>query len=94
MCLFFLEEYEHQGYGHLKCKGLMVLPPLTQDAQNSRIYFQELKGLLDRFKKQFQFLGKDFKELSMGTSQDFIVAIEEGSTIVRLGECLFGPRTK
>ena len=88
----FLEECEHQGYGNLKCKGLMTLPPLTDNAQDSRLYFQELKNLLDRFKKQFSFLGAGFKELSMGTSQDFIVAIEEGSTIVRLGECLFGPR--
>ncbi len=88
----FLEECEHQGYGHLKCKGLMILPPLTQNAEDSKVYFQELKSLLNRFKKQFSFLGEDFKQLSMGTSQDFIVAIEEGATIVRLGECLFGPR--
>ena len=88
----FLEECAYQGQGYLKCKGLMTLPPLTQNAQTSKIYFQELKNLLHRFKKQFSFLGEDFKELSMGTSQDFVVAIEEGSTIVRLGECLFGPR--
>ena len=89
----FLEECEHQGYGNLKCKGLMTLPPLTDNPQDSKIYFQELKRLLDRFKKQFPFLGEGFKELSMGTSQDFTVAIEEESTIVRLGECLFGPRS-
>ena len=88
----FLEECEHQGYGYLKCKGLMTLPPLTENAEDSKVYFQELKSLLNNFKKQFSFLGEDFKQLSMGTSQDFIVAIEEGSTIVRLGECLFGPR--
>ena len=88
----FLEECKYQGHGYLKCKGLMTLPPLTDNAQNSKVYFQELKNLLHRFKKQFSFLGEDFKDLSMGTSQDFVVAIEEGSTIVRLGECLFGPR--
>ena len=89
----FLEECEHQGYGHLKCKGLMTLPPLTQNAKDSKVYFQGLRSLLNRFKKQFSFLGDDFKQLSMGTSQDFIVAIKEGATIVRLGECLFGPRS-
>ena len=77
---------------YLKCKGLMTLPPLTQKAEDSRMYFQQLRGLLKSFKKQFAFLGEDFKELSMGTSQDFIVAIEEGATIVRLGEKLFGAR--
>lgn len=85
----FLKESQH-----LICRGLMTLPPLTQDPQSSRIYFQQLKSLLESLKQRFGFLKEDFKELSMGTSQDFIVAIEEGATIVRLGQCLFGPRIK
>ena len=85
----FLEKSQY-----LKCKGLMTLPPLTQNPQNSRIYFRQLKILLESSKQQFNFLKEDFKELSMGTSQDFIVAIEEGATIVRLGQCLFGPRVE
>lgn len=77
---------------HLKCKGLMTLPPFTKDASLSRIYFQKLRALQEYLKKTYDFLGSHFRELSMGTSQDFLVAIEEGATMVRVGEKLFGPR--
>ena len=93
---FFVEDMKEAfaflaGSQHLKCKGLMTLPPFTKEAISSKTYFRELKALLESSKTQFA-LGDDFKELSMGTSQDFVVAIEEGATMIRLGESLFGPR--
>lgn len=62
-------------------RGLMTMPPLTGDPESSRPYFRRLRGLADEF---------GLAELSMGTSQDFRVAIEEGATIVRIGAALFG----
>jgi pyridoxal phosphate enzyme (YggS family) len=67
---------------NLRITGLMTIPPIgTPD--ESRKYFQELRALCDR-------LG--LKELSMGMSEDFEVAIEEGATIVRVGRAIFGER--
>jgi len=61
-------------------RGLMTMPPLTDDPESSRPYFRRLRGLAEE-------LG--LAELSMGTSQDYRVAIEEGATIVRIGAALF-----
>ena len=69
----------------LKLVGLMTMPPWTDDAEPSRPYFAKLKQLADRH---------CLAQLSMGMSHDFEVAIEEGSTCVRIGTALFGPRPK
>ncbi len=61
-------------------RGLMTMPPLADDAEASRPYFQRLRELAAEH---------DLPELSMGTSQDYRVAAEEGATIVRVGEILF-----
>ena len=70
----------------IKVKGFMTMPPFTDDAENSRDFFRILKKLRDDFKDS------GATELSMGTTQDFHVAIQEGATIIRVGEALFGPR--
>jgi PLP dependent protein len=62
-------------------RGLMTMPPETQDPEESRPYFKRLRGLAERY-------GLD--ELSMGTSQDYRVAADEGATMVRLGSVLYG----
>jgi len=64
-------------------RGLMTMPPLTADAEASRPYFRRLRELAAE-----NALG----EVSMGTSQDYRVAVEEGATLVRIGEVLFRPR--
>lgn len=69
-------------------QGFMSMPPLTPNAEDSRVYFKELYRLRMQFAEKYPML----KELSMGTTQDFEVAIEEGATIVRIGEALFGRR--
>lgn len=71
---------------HIKVVGLMTMPPLAEKPEESRIHFEKLRKIRDDFRD----LG--LTELSMGTTQDFEVAIEEGATIIRIGEALFGPR--
>lgn len=75
---------------NLKCTGLMTMPPISANPEDSRIYFRKLKDFSNYLAGQ---LGKDnFSELSMGTSIDFGVAVEEGATFVRVGESIMGPR--
>jgi pyridoxal phosphate enzyme (YggS family) len=69
---------------HLDLRGLMILPPYSDDAEATRPYFRRLRGFRDRYLP-----GGD---LSMGMSHDFEVAIEEGATIVRVGTAIFGER--
>ena len=75
---------------HLQICGFMTMPPLFDDPEQARPYFRQLRELRDRYQSQYPAC----KELSMGTSSDYMVAAEEGSTIVRLGTILFGEREK
>jgi pyridoxal phosphate enzyme (YggS family) len=68
--------------------GLMTVPPWSEDAEPARLYFRELRRLRDESSVRFPRV----TQLSMGMSNDFIVAIEEGSTCVRVGTALFGRR--
>ena len=70
----FLSQYE-------RIVGLMTMPPFTDDPEQSRPYFRRLRELAERF---------GLRELSMGTSQDYRVAADEGATMVRLGSVLYG----
>jgi PLP dependent protein len=74
----------------LQVRGLMTMPPLGTTAEVSRPYFQKLKRLQEFFSSQFPQV--DFSELSMGTSTDFEVAVEEGATLVRVGTAIVGQR--
>jgi len=75
---------------NLRVSGLMSMPPLGETAEFSRPYFQKLKRLQGYLASQFPTV--DFSELSMGTSTDYKVAIEEGATMVRVGTAIVGPR--
>lgn len=76
---------------HLRVEGLMLLPPYFEDPEQTRPYFRRLRQLRDELhRKGYTFL----KELSMGMSHDYEVAVEEGATIVRIGTAIFGPRRK
>ncbi len=72
-----------RGLPNLEVVGLMALPPLPEKAEDSRPHFRTLKALAQR-------LG--LAELSMGTTADYEVAIEEGATLVRVGTAIFGER--
>ena len=74
----------------LKLRGLMTVPPWSEDPEIARPYFVQLRHLRDQLAARRTSL--DFAQLSMGMSGDFMVAIEEGSTCVRIGTALFGKR--
>jgi len=82
-----------QALPHLEFCGLMTVPPFSDDPQQTRPYFRQLRELRDQIAaRQLPAIGT--KTLSMGMSHDFEVAIEEGSTCVRVGTAIFGERTK
>jgi len=72
--------------------GLMLLPPWSEDPEATRPYFRRLRELRDRLVAQ-GIAPSALRELSMGMSHDYDVAIEEGATIVRVGTAIFGQRT-
>ncbi len=75
----------------LKVEGLMTVPPLSENPEKARPYFKDLAALARKYGK-LNAPNIDLHELSMGMSQDYAVAIEEGATLVRIGTALFGPR--
>ena len=76
---------------HLDFRGLMSIPPFTEDPESARLYFRSLRELRDQIAARgLPAVGMDV--LSMGMSHDFEIAIEEGSTCVRVGTAIFGPR--
>jgi pyridoxal phosphate enzyme (YggS family) len=78
-------------FRNLELRGLMAVPPLLEDPQEMRPFFRRLRELRDHARRA-GIVGGQFRELSMGMSNDFEVAIEEGSTFVRIGTAIFGPR--
>src|SRR5216683_1109117 len=75
----------------LSILGLMTIPPLAEEAEASRKYFVQLRELRDRVQTEFHV---DLAQMSMGMTQDFAVAVEEGATLVRVGTAIFGERSK
>jgi hypothetical protein len=76
---------------NLHVHGLMTMPPFFDDPERARPYFAALRRLRDSLASNAG-LSSDFKELSMGMTGDFEVAIQEGATLVRIGTALFGER--
>ena len=72
----------------LDCRGLMTMPPWPEDPEDSRPYYRALRELRDRLAGP----ARPLAALSMGTTGDLEVAVEEGATLVRVGTGLFGPR--
>ena len=67
-------------------RGLMAIPPFFDDPEKVRPYFQKLRKLAEPYPR--------LTELSMGMSHDYVVAVEEGATMVRIGTALFGERAR
>jgi len=86
-----LEEFieEIKKFNRIKVRGLMCLPPYEENPEKVRPYFKKMREIFEKVKL---YMNSEFKELSMGTSNDFHIAIEEGATIIRIGEALFGKR--
>jgi PLP dependent protein len=76
------------GMSHILVEGLMVIPPFLSDPEAIRRYFRRLRVLRDELERD----GFALPDLSMGMTNDFEVAIEEGATLVRVGTAIFGPR--
>ena len=73
----------------LSIEGLMTIPPLVREAEAARQYFRQLRELRDGLEREFNLR---LPQLSMGMTNDFVVAIEEGATLVRVGTAIFGER--
>jgi PLP dependent protein len=74
---------------HLRLRGLMTVAPMVRDPEATRPVFRQLRALRDRTSQQ---LGVALPVLSMGMTDDYTIAVEEGATMLRLGRALFGPR--
>ena len=77
---------------NIRVQGLMTIPPYSEDPETSRPHFRRLRELAQDITKE-QIPNVTMKELSMGMSGDFQVAVEEGATLVRVGTSIFGKRT-
>jgi len=82
-----------ERWENLKIRGLMTVPPYTEDAEGSRVFFRQLRMIWDGI-AAMNLPRVDGESLSMGMSHDFEVAIEEGATCVRVGTAIFGERAK
>src|SRR5512133_1622477 len=75
----------------LSIEGLMCIPPLAVESEDSRKFFVEVRELRDSLEKEFNM---KLPQLSMGMTQDFPIGIQEGATLVRVGTAIFGERSK
>jgi pyridoxal phosphate enzyme (YggS family) len=82
-----------EEWKNLAVRGLMTVPPYSEDAEDARPYFRRLREIRDKIAAR-QLPGVSMDVLSMGMSHDFEIAIEEGSTCVRVGTAIFGGRAK
>jgi PLP dependent protein len=78
-----------QGARHLRLRGLMTVAPMVPDPEAVRSVFRQLRALRDDMSQR---LGVALPVLSMGMTDDYAIAVEEGATMLRLGRALFGPR--
>ena len=78
--------------GGARLRGLMLLPPLVDDPERARPWFRQLREWRDRWQAAAEVPAGSLRELSMGMSHDFEVAVEEGATMVRVGSAIFGTR--
>ena len=86
-----IESEAFKGYENVRIKGVMGMATFTEDTEQVRREFKHLNTIYQKLKKEY-FDNEFFRELSMGMSGDYRIAIEEGSTIVRVGSLIFGER--
>ncbi len=87
-----LRQGEYKEMKHVRLRGLMCMATNTDDEQRIRSDFRTVRTLFDQTKDEFFNDDDTFNELSMGMSNDYKIAVEEGSTLVRIGSKIFGPR--
>lgn len=87
-----LQSKEFAGMTHVKIKGLMGMATNTEDIERVRNEFRYLRTLFEKVKSNYSLPNTEIDTLSMGMSSDYFIAIEEGSTMVRIGSAIFGQR--
>lgn len=87
---FYADIEAISSLSYLNIRGLMCMPPLFENEELTRPYFIRLRQLRDDLQRYYPML--DWSALSMGTSADYMVAVEEGATFVRVGTAIVGPR--
>ena len=80
---------ETSKFKNLNVMGLMTMPPYSKNPEDSRVFYKKLKSVKIAFAKK----NINLPELSMGMSNDYEVAIEEGATLIRVGTAIFGARS-
>ena len=88
----FLKSDQFASFEHIRLVGLMGMATFTEDQQKIHLEFRGLKQFFEKIKAEIQAPNIDFKEISMGMSGDYQIAIEEGSTMIRVGSAIFGKR--
>ena len=89
--VFELVKQVSQSYPNIKVSGLMGMAPYKENNEDARIYFKTLKQIFDKL-SEMNLSNVDMKNLSMGMSNDYEIAIQEGATLVRVGTSIFGER--
>jgi len=88
----FLKSEEFKNLNHINICGIMGMATYTENEDTIRSEFKDLVHIFNQLKKTYFSKNDDFKEISMGMSGDYKIAIEEGATMVRIGSLLFGAR--
>lgn len=87
-----LKSSDYKEMSNVSIKGLMGMATFTEDEEQVRKEFRELKQTFDKLKNSFFKSNESFTEISMGMTNDYKIGIEEGSTLVRIGTAIFGER--
>jgi len=90
--LEMLDSEEYRALNHISLSGVMGMATFTDDETQIRKEFAALKSYFDNLKTNYFSGNPQFKEISMGMSGDYLIAVEEGSTMVRIGSTIFGER--
>ena len=88
----FLSSPEYQTFDHVQLCGVMGMATFTENTAQIRSEFQSLQAIFHALKSTHFIAASEFKEISMGMSDDYPIAIEEGSTLIRVGSKIFGRR--
>jgi PLP dependent protein len=88
----FLSSPEYQTFNHVQLCGIMGMATFTENTAQIRSEFQSLQAIFHALKSTHFIAASEFKEISMGMSDDYPIAIEEGSTLIRVGSKIFGRR--
>ena len=88
----FLSSPEYQTFDHVQLCGVMGMATFTENTAQIRSEFQSLQAIFNALKSTHFIAASEFKEISMGMSDDYPIAIEEGSTLIRVGSKIFGRR--